>query len=251
MGGQTRIRVLVRHDEQLVEAGLAATLARQPDCDLIAPNPGAPNDGALLAQLERHGVDVVLTDFERGLRLADALQRTQGPFRLAGARTLIVTGRSTQAEIRTALRHGVAGYLAATSSLDEIVDAVRKVHLGVRHVSEPLARSLLEDLLGEQLTPREGEVLRLAAQGCANKVIAARLNVELGTVKCHMKSVMDKLQAGNRTEAVVIASQRGLLTLHRAPPRAGWCPAGVPQLTSHPQRHPPSFTHPPPRWTFP
>jgi two-component system NarL family response regulator len=126
---------------------------------------------------------------------------------------MVVTSRVTQAEIRTALRHGVGAYLTTTSPTSEVADAVRNVQMGVRHVSQALARSLLDDMLDEQLTPRENDVLRLAAQGFANKVIAVRLQVELGTVKCHMRAILDKLHAGNRTEAVVIAHQRGLLAL--------------------------------------
>ncbi|WP_200230241.1 response regulator transcription factor [Rubrivivax gelatinosus] len=223
MGAMSRIRLLVRHGEHLVDAGLAATLARQPDCELVAPAPLPPDD-LLPAWLAERGVDIVVTDYERGLRLAERLQRAPAP----RPRTMIVTGRSTQAEVRAALRHGVGGYLGADSSGDEVVDAVRKLHRGVRHLSAPIAQRLLDGLLGEALTPRETEVLRLAAQGLANKVIAARLKVELGTVKCHMKAVMDKLQAGNRTEAVVVASQRGLLDLHHARPGADLPPAPAP-----------------------
>lgn len=225
MQEQERIRVLVVHDEHLVDAGLTATLGTAAGCEVVAPPRPAARGAALPRWLAQRQVDIVITDYEQGLRLAEAL-RLAPPAPGAGApRTMIVTARATQAEIRGALRQGVAGYLAAASSRSEIVDAVRKVHLGMRHVSEPLAHRLLEDLLGEALTPRECEVLRLAAEGCANKVIAARLNVELGTVKCHMKAVMDKLQAANRTEAVVIAGRRGLLALQRARSGAGDAPA--------------------------
>jgi two-component system NarL family response regulator len=221
MGQQAKIRILAMHEAHLAEAGLTATLAAQPGCELVMPNVPAPRGSALLAWIADYGIDVVVTDFDRGLWLAQAIQRSPRPSGAVPARTIIVTGRTTQADIRNALKHGVGGYLMADCPLEEIVDAVRKVHMGMRHVSEQLARSLIDDMLGEQLTPREGEVLRLAAQGCANKVIAARLGVELGTVKCHMRAVMDKLRASNRTEAVVIASQRGLLALDRHAPDAG------------------------------
>jgi DNA-binding NarL/FixJ family response regulator len=221
MGQQAKIRILAMHEAHLAEAGLTATLAGQPGCELVMPNVPAPRNSALLAWIRDYGIDVVVTDYDRGLWLAQAIQRDPQPFGAVTARTIIVTGRATQADIRNALRHGVGGYLMANSPLEEIVDAVRKVHMGMRHVSEQLARSLIDDMLGEQLTPRESEVLRLAALGCANKVIAARLGIELGTVKCHMRAVMDKLQASNRTEAVVIASQRGLLALDCHAPGAG------------------------------
>lgn len=210
-----RIKVLVMHEEHIVEAGLKATLAGQASHELVAQD--APNaiDSGSLAWFIEHGVDVAITDYDRGLALAKAMQRAQQQSRPRPLSTVIVTSRTTQAEIRTALKHGVNGYLTTSSPANEIVDAVRKVHAKIRHVSEPLAHYLLEGMLDEQLTPRESEVLRLAAQGLANKVIAVRMGIELGTVKCHMKSVMDKLQARNRTDAVVIANQRGLLTLGR------------------------------------
>lgn len=224
MAHPTRIRIVVMHAEHLVDAGLTATLARHADLEIVAlPQTPAPHaeqsaerPAELLAELQAQRIDVVVADYDRGVGLARALQQGSGPLRTPATRVMIVTGRLTQAETRSALKLGVAGYLTSTCPSDEVLDAVRKVHLGMRHVSELLARSLLEDLLGERLTPRESEVLRLAAQGCANKVIAARLRVELGTVKCHMKSVLEKLRASNRTEAVIIASQRGLLALEGA-----------------------------------
>lgn len=212
MAEQKKIRVLVMHCESLADAGLAATLARHGDIDVLAPCP-ANTTQALLRWLAEQHADILVADYDRGLCLIDALQQTQVPFRAARPRIIIVTSRVTQAEIRTALQQGVAGYITNTSPADEFIDAVRKVQMGMRHVSEPLARSLLDDLLGEQLTPRETEVLGLAAQGCANKTIASQLRVELGTVKCHMRAILDKLRARNRTDAVVIANHRGLLAL--------------------------------------
>lgn len=211
MAEHPRIRIVVAHAEHLVDAGLTATLARQPGMEVVALRRAPARDAGLLPELHAQDVDVVVADYDSGVWLARAAQQVQGPAHTPTVRVMIVTGRVTQAEIRSALKIGVAGYLTTTSPSDEIIDAVRKVHRGMRHVTEALARSLLEDLLGERLTPRESEVLQLAAQGCANKVIAARLRVELGTVKCHMKAILEKLRASNRTEAVIIASQRGLL----------------------------------------
>lgn len=215
MAGPARTRIVVTHADHLVDAGLKATLAGQPGLDLVALHRAPARELRLLAELDAQGVEVVVADYDSGVWLARAAQQLPWAPR-SPARVMIVTGRVTQADIRSALKLGVAGYLTITSSSAEITDAVRKVGLGMRYVSDLLARSLLEDLLGERLTPRESEVLQLAAQGCANKVIAARLRVELGTVKCHMKAVLDKLQASNRTEAVIIANQRGLLALDRA-----------------------------------
>jgi DNA-binding NarL/FixJ family response regulator len=210
------LRVLVMHGEHLIDAGLAISLARHADIEILAPCPAGIEASDLPGWVAGQNADVVITDYSRGLSLAEAWQLSRVPPQRGRSRIVIVTSRATQNEIRSALKQGVAGYLTVTSAADEVIDAVRKANMGMRHVSEPLARIMLEDLLGDQLTPRESEVLGLAAQGCATKVIAARLQVEPATVASHMKSVMDKLNAGNRTEAVVIANQRGLVALEGA-----------------------------------
>lgn len=206
-----KTKVLIMHGESLIDAGLAATLARYDDVEVLEPVAHDAAQTALLRRCVQERADILITDYNRGMRVADALQSTRVPFRPVRPRIMVVTSRATQAEIQGALKQGVDGYLLSTSPSDEIIDAVRKLHLGVRHVSEPLLRLLLDDMAGERLTRRETDVLRLAALGCVNKVIAERLQVELGTVKCHMTAVLDKLGASNRTEAVVIAQRRGLL----------------------------------------
>ncbi len=213
---QPTLKVLVMHGEHLIDAGLATSLTRHADIEVVPPCPTSTQDGDLPSWIARQTVDVVITDYSRGVALVESLRVAQAPSRPGRSRIVIVTSRATQNEIQIALKRGVAGYLTVTSPEDEVIDAVRKVHRGMRHVSEPLARLMLEGLLGDGLTLRESEVLRLAAKGCPNKVIAARLRVELGTVKSHMKAVFDKLSASNRTEAVVIASQRGLLVLEKS-----------------------------------
>jgi DNA-binding NarL/FixJ family response regulator len=212
MNQLSKTRVLVMHSEHLVDAGLAATLSRHTEIEILKPYT-ATSMGGVMDWLRMQRPDVLITDYDRGLSLSEELHSTQSPCRPLHTHLMVVTSRTTQSEIRAALKCGIEAYLASTSHSGEIMDAVRSVQTGVRYVSEHLARSLLDDLLSEQLTPRETEVLRLAAQGHANKVIASRLEVEVGTVKCHMRSVLDKLSAGNRTEAVVIAHQRGLLAL--------------------------------------
>ncbi|MEJ1130161.1 response regulator transcription factor [Variovorax sp. CCNWLW225] len=206
----TRARILVMHGEHLVDAGLTATLSRHSYIELLEPCT-AERVETLLHWLFAQRVDVVITDYDRGLSLAAALHRAKVSSGTRGPHVMVVTSRATQSEIRTALEQGVAGYLTSTSPANEVMDAVLNVQMGIRHVSGSLAISLLDNVLNEQLTPRETDVLRLAAQGLANKVIAARLQVELGTIKCHMRGILEKLGASNRTEAVVIAHERGLL----------------------------------------
>jgi len=204
------LRIAVMHRQELLAAGLAAIFVRQPGIDVVEAA------GA---------VDVLLADLDTALRLlAGAPGRTL-------PRIVVVAQQATQAELRGALRQGAIGYLLADRPAAEIVDAVHKARRGQRHLSEPLTQLLLEDMLGERLTPREGDVLRLAAAGLANKVIASRLEIELGTVKCHMRSILDKLDADNRTEAVLIAGRRGLLSGAAQPLSAlpRMLPSGPPQ----------------------
>ena len=205
-------RVVVLHRDCLVDEGLAATLGRPLDMEVVETRPvhGCQDMAAWLAA---EAVDVVVTDHDRGVSLAQALRRSEGDLHTRQPRIVVVAAWVLPVQIRFALRHGVSGYMLVDSPSNEVVDAVRKVRTGLRHVSEPLARGLLEDMLSLQLTPRETQVLHLAARGLANKVIASHLQVELATIKCHMKAVMSKLNASNRTEAVVLASQRGLLTI--------------------------------------
>lgn len=212
MAHQDRTRILVMHGENLIDAGLTATLGRYPHIELVGPCDAQPF-ASLVHWLIAERVDVVMTDYDRGRSLAAALRRADAGSRTDGPHLVVVTSRATRPEIRTALDEGVAGFLTSTSPASEIVDAVSNVQRGGRHIGKLLARGLLDDALDQQLTPRETEVLGLAAQGLVNKVIAARLQVELGTVKCHMRAILEKLHAGNRTEAVVIAHKRGLLAL--------------------------------------
>ena len=173
-----KMKVLIMHGESLIDAGLAVTLARHDDVEVLEPFAHDTPQTALLHRFAQERADILITDYDRGMRVAGALQHAQVPFRPVRPRIMVVTNRATQAEIQGALKQGIGGYLLSTSPSDEIIDAVRKLHLGVRHVSEPLMRLLLDDMTGERLTPRETDVLRLAALGCANKVIAARLQVD-------------------------------------------------------------------------
>ena len=96
-------------------------------------------------------------------------------------------------------------------SVDSVADAVRAVHQGLRHLDPVAAHRIAESMFHEPLTGRETQVLQLVATGCANKVIAARLQIGVGTVKTHMRSVLDKLDVASRTEAAAVAHRRGLL----------------------------------------
>jgi DNA-binding NarL/FixJ family response regulator len=184
------IKVLVEHEDTLLQAGLATLLARFDE----------------LALARGGDIDVVVTDYQSGLRR----------LRLAGGtgtrpRIVVLTRRDSELDIRCALSQGVDGYMIVGCSVDSVVDAVRAVHQGLRHLDPVATHRVAESMFHEPLTGREKEVLQLVATGCANKVIAARLQIGVGTVKTHMRSVLDKLDAASRTEAAAVAHRRGLL----------------------------------------
>ena len=186
------VKVLVAHEDTLLQAGLVALLARFDELD-VARDADAD-------------VDVVITDYPSGLRR----------LRLAGGagakpRIVVLTRRDSELDIRCALSQGVDGYMIVGCGVDSIVDAVLAVHQGLRHLDPVATHRVAESMFHEPLTGREKQVLQLVATGCANKVIAARLQIGVGTVKTHMRSVLDKLDAASRTEAAAVAHRRGLL----------------------------------------
>ena len=207
---QSKIIVLSAHSEPLIDLGLVTTLARSSGVELISMGETAPSDAALLDFIASCRPDVVITDYERAGWLSEQQAQLAG-HRKSRPRIVVISNRGSQAEVRKAMKQGVSGYLVGSASCDEVLESVKRVFMGMRHVSDALARCLLQDVLEEQLTRRECDVLQLAALGCSNKTIATRLEVELGTVKSHMTAILDKLGAKNRTEAVLIANERGLL----------------------------------------
>lgn len=189
----TPIKVLVEHEDTLLQAGLATLLARFDELEMAR--------GANAA-----GADVVVTDYQAGLR---RLRLAGGPG--GKPRIVVLTRRDSELDIRCALSQGVDGYMIMGCSVDSVVDAIRAVHQGLRHLDPVATHRVAESMFHEPLTGREKQVLQLVATGCANKVIAARLQIGVGTVKTHMRSVLDKLDAASRTEAAAVAHRRGLL----------------------------------------
>ena len=213
-------------------SGLTATLREQSDVELVgaqawvcgvAPRPG-----------ERRA-DVVVADYENGLALIASARARTSLRSAAGANVLIVTQRESEREIRHALEHGVRGYLILGCGVDEIVDAVRTLHRGVRYVGAVAARRLADSVACELLTARETDVLRLVVEGHGNKTIANRLDIAIGTVKTHLKAIFQKLEASSRTQVAAVAERRGLLAIpqDRAPRSLVLAPRVTPRLIRH------------------
>jgi DNA-binding NarL/FixJ family response regulator len=207
------VRILVADDHPVLREGLVAVLGTQPDFEVV----GEAADGAEAVRLAGAlRPDVILLDLE--MPGVDGVEALEG-LRDAGseAHAIVFTAYDTDERILGALRAGARGYLLKGASRQEIFDAVRTVHAGGSLLEPGVTTRLLDHVREgdqrESLTPRELEVLSLISEGLHNSEIAARLFVTERTVKFHVSSILAKLGADNRTEAVAIATRRGLIRM--------------------------------------
>ena len=209
------IRILVADDHPIVRDGLVAVLSTQPDFEVV----GEAADGRqVVEQALAFQPDVILLDLE--MPEVDGVQALEQLRKLGqSVRAVVFTAFDTDERILSALRAGAKGYLLKGAPREELFNAVRVVHAGGSLLQPVVASRLLERFsqavplmaAPEQLTPRELEVLAWVAQGHPNKEIAERLAISQRTVKFHVSSIMGKLGAANRTEAVALAVQHGLI----------------------------------------
>lgn len=210
MEGQGPIRVLCVDDHPLVRKGVAAILANEPDMSLVAE---AANGRNAVELFRAHRPDVTLMD----LRLPEmsgieAIRAIRAEF--PEARIIALTSYDGDQDIYRALEAGVRGYLLKEMVHTDVLRAIRVVHRGQRLVPPEVSERLTEYFPEVALTAREVEVLTYAASGLANKEIADRLGTASGTVKMHMQNILGKLEAEDRTHAVTIALQRGIIHLN-------------------------------------
>ncbi len=203
------IRVLCVDDHPLVRKGIASILANEPDIELV----GEAGSGREAIDLfRRHHPDVTLMDLRMpGMDGIEATRAIRQQF--PDARIIALTSYDGDQDIFRALDAGVRGYLLKEMVHTEVLRAIRTVAAGKRLVPSEIAERLPEAIAGPALTPREIDVLVLVAQGMGNKEIGERLGTAPGTVKMHIQNILGKLGASDRTQAVTIALQRGILHL--------------------------------------
>ena len=203
------IRILSVEDHPVFREGLSTILGSQPDMTLVAQ---ASNAVEAMAEFRRHRPDITLMDLRLpGANGTDALIAIRGEF--PHARIVMLTTSDGDAEIQGAMRAGASGYILKNMPKSEMLKIIRAVHNGGRHVPPEVAARLAEHLGEEDLTTRELEVLRLIRDGHRNKQIADQLCIAETTVNFHIKNLVDKLGANDRTHAVTIAVRRGLLQI--------------------------------------
>lgn len=203
------IRILSVDDHPLLRDGIAAVFEGQEDMTLVGQ---ASNGREAIESFRRLRPDVTLMDLRMpdmsGIEAITAI-RTEFP----AARIIVLTTYAGDAQAAAALKAGAVGYLLKNLVRKELLETIRVVHGGKRRVLAEIATQIAEHVADDTLTAREVEVLRRVAAGKSNKLIAAELDISEGTVKTHMKSILPKLDASDRTHAVMIALKRGILDL--------------------------------------
>jgi DNA-binding NarL/FixJ family response regulator len=206
MNEQARVRILCVDDHPLLREGIDMIVGSQADMELVAH---AENGQEGIAQYRKHRPDVTLMD----LRLADmsGIEATVAIRKeFPEARIAVLTTFEGDVEIQRALEAGARAYMLKSAPPRELVEAIRQVHAGKKRISAQIAARLAEHLSDEDLTARETEVLRNVAEGNRNRDIGERLFISEDTVKAHIKHIMEKLGACDRSQAFAISLRSGI-----------------------------------------
>jgi DNA-binding NarL/FixJ family response regulator len=203
------IRILAVDDHPLVREGIAGFLAVQPDMTLVAQ---ASNGREAIQQFRIHRPDVTLMDLQMPeMNGLDALIAIRGEFQ--EAKIIVLTTYEGDAHILRAVKAGAQGYLLKNTLHSDLLQTIRTVHSGKRSLSPEASFQIAQHVSDETLTPAELLVLRLIADGKANKEIGADLGITEDTVKGRVKSILAKLEANDRTHAAIIGVKRGIIEI--------------------------------------
>jgi two-component system, NarL family, response regulator len=204
-----RIRILTVDDHPMLREGIAAAIARQSDMVLVGE---AVNGREAIEAFRSFRPDVTLMDLQMPeVNGCEAITAIREEF--PAAKIIVLTTYSGDAQALRALKAGASGYLLKSALRKEMMDAIRTVHSGRRSIPPEIAIQIAEHVTADALSAREIEVLRRVARGAANKEVAFQLNLSEETIKVHMKHILEKLNATDRTGAVTIALSRGIIDL--------------------------------------
>lgn len=205
----SRIRVLTVDDHPMLREGIAAVLAVETDLELVGE---ASNGREAIEQFRTHRPDITLMDLQMPLMGGtEAIAAIRDEF--PDARIIVLTTYAGDAQAVRAFKAGASGYMLKNMVRKELVETIRSVHSGKKRIPPEVAMGMAEHHADDALTEREIEVLKLVAAGNANKVIADRLSISEETVKAHMRNILSKLDANDRTHAVTIALRRGIIEI--------------------------------------
>ena len=210
VAGLPKIRVLVADDHPMVRDGIKANLKPQRDMTVVAE----ANDGVeAITLIKKHLPDVVLLDLRMprldGLDVLVEVNESK-----LSAKVIIMTTFESEEDVHRSMKAGARGYLLKDSSQEEILDAIRRVNLGETYLPARIVQKVAEVLRKKEISPREREVLQSVAAGKSNKEIGVQLFIAEGTVKSHVKSLLEKPSVPGRTAAIREAVHRGLVRLN-------------------------------------
>jgi two-component system, NarL family, response regulator len=209
MSQATTIRVLIADDHAIFRQGLATIINRDSDMQVIAQ---AENGEQAIALFEEHQPDVTLMDLR--MPEVDGVTAIAAICAIAkSARIIVLTTYDSDEDIYRGLQAGAKGYLLKETEPDELVNAIRTVHRGRQYIPPDVGAKLAQRLSNPELSERELAVLHSLAQGMSNADIAAALSIGEGTVKSHVNRILNKLDVSDRTQAVIVAVKRGIVSL--------------------------------------
>ncbi len=207
MKKEPKLRILVADDHYVVRMGVIAIIDNEPDMEVVAE---AANGPQAIELFKEYKPDLILLDsrmpLKNGVQVAKEIQNQHGSVRI-----LMLTAFDGDEDIHKALTAGAQGYVLKSSTGEQLVPALRAVAAGKKWIPEEVADRLAQRAKFEPLTPRELEVLHELAKGLANKQIADVMNISMHTTKGYLKNILTKLHVSDRTEAVTVAIQRGLI----------------------------------------